>query len=278
MRKILAATDLSGRADRATARAMQLARQHGAELDLLCVIDGELPDNFIRSLEQEAERQLAEAAAEAARQEVRASPMIVAGRVHAEILRAARDTAADLIVLGTHRDDKFSDLFLGATVERVIRQGHAPVLVVRDRATSPYGDVLVAVDFSVCSRLALSFALRAAPDASFRLIHAYETPFPAFLPSEDDTKEWREDRRRAFERFLEEELGKLTDGAERRTKPILSRGDVVDAISREIADRKPELLVLGTHGRSGFGQALIGSVAKSFLGAPPCDVLAVRAG
>jgi nucleotide-binding universal stress UspA family protein len=278
MQKIVTATDFSGRADRAMARAMQLARQHDAALDLLCVIDGDLPENFIRTLREEAERHLAEAVAEAARQGVRAAPAVVAGRPYAEILRAAREGAADLIVLGTHRDDRFSDLFLGTTVERVIRHGHAPVLVVRDPATAAYGDVLVAVDFSVCSRLALNFALRAAPDAAFRLLHAYETPFPAFLPSEDDAREWQEGRRRDFEQFLEAELAKLTDGADRRTQAILSRGDAVGAITKEVADRKPELLVLGTHGRSSFGRAVIGGVARIFLCAPPCDVLAVRAG
>ena len=278
MRTIVIATDLSGRADRAMARGMQLAGQHGANVNLLCVLDEDLPANFVESLERDAQRHLGEAAAEAERLGLRATQTLVAGRPHAEILRAAQRSEADLVVLGTHRDDKFSDMLLGTTVERVIRHGDAPVLVVRDRPAGPYRDVLVAVDFSLCSRFALNFALRTAPEASFRLLHAYETPFPAFLSSEDDAKQWREERRGAFQSFVEEELRKMAGEAAPRTKTILAKGDVIGEISREVSTQKPELLVLGTHGRSGLGQAVIGSVARGFLCAPPCDVLAVKAG
>jgi nucleotide-binding universal stress UspA family protein len=43
-----------------------------------------------------------------------------------------------------------------------------------------------------------------------------------------------------------------------------------------IAAHSPDLLVVGTHGRSGLGRALLGSVAETLLAHATCDVLAVR--
>ncbi|MBL0952841.1 MAG: universal stress protein, partial [Pseudomonas sp.] len=40
--------------------------------------------------------------------------------------------------------------------------------------------------------------------------------------------------------------------------------------------RRSELLVLGSHGRSAFSQALLGSLAQHFLHKAPCDVFVVR--
>jgi len=50
-----------------------------------------------------------------------------------------------------------------------------------------------------------------------------------------------------------------------------------NGITGAVADIKPDLLAIGTHGRSGVARAMLGSVAASLLAAPPCDILVVRA-
>ena len=52
---------------------------------------------------------------------------------------------------------------------------------------------------------------------------------------------------------------------------------MVDTITRAVERFAPDLLVVGTHGRTGVAHALLGSVAGTLLADPPVDVLAVRA-
>lgn len=58
---------------------------------------------------------------------------------------------------------------------------------------------------------------------------------------------------------------------------VMLEGTVRKVISQEIQRLRPELLVLGTHGRTGVAHAFLGSVAEDLLSDAPCDVLAVKA-
>ena len=75
------------------------------------------------------------------------------------ILRAAADVGADLIVMGSHRKQLLLDIFVGTTIERVIRKGPFPVLMVNNEAQRRYENVLAPVDLSDASVNALQVAL-----------------------------------------------------------------------------------------------------------------------
>jgi nucleotide-binding universal stress UspA family protein len=57
-----------------------------------------------------------------------------------------------------------------------------------------------------------------------------------------------------------------------RFKRVLSQGWAREVIRRELERLRPDLLVVGTHGRTGVSHALLGSVAEHLLSNPPCDV------
>ena len=57
----------------------------------------------------------------------------------------------------------------------------------------------------------------------------------------------------------------------------MQEGSAREVIHRQINQLKPDLLVVGTHGRTSIAHALLGSVAEDLLSQPPCDVLAVKA-
>src|SRR3546814_20885450 len=86
-----------------------------------------------------------------------------------------------MIVTGVARDELLSRMFLGDTVDRLIRKSPVPVLIVRDRAFEPYHTMLVATDFSESSRVALATAIRFFPDTGLSLFHAYDVPFAGYL-------------------------------------------------------------------------------------------------
>lgn len=145
--KTLAATDFSSRSQRALRRAGRLARELGSELTLVHVVDDDRPARLVELERREAERYLAElidALAELRGLDCRLA--VVTGDAFDGILRAAESSAADLIVMGVHRKQLLRDIFIGTTIERVIRAGRCPVLMVNNEAERPYRRVLAAVD------------------------------------------------------------------------------------------------------------------------------------
>ncbi|HET6518523.1 MAG TPA: universal stress protein [Geminicoccaceae bacterium] len=280
VKRLLAATDLSPRSDRALDRAARLARQWGAELTVLHVVDDDLPASLADRRRSEAELEirrhlaaLPDAGGSKAKVEV------VYGQGFAGIIRVAEEREADLVVLGTHRESGLRDIFVGTTVERVLRHGGRPVLLVRDRAPEPYRRVLIAVDFSVYSRRALEFAFRFAPDGEFHIVHAYDVPFSGLLGA-DPRGEPGKRQARSFQRMVSEEMDAFLagfGGAHPHVTRIVRQGAVTDIVAEEVASLRAQLLVVGTHGRTGVAHALLGSVAGSLMKRPPCDVLAVRA-
>lgn len=281
MKRLLFATDLSPRSDRAMDRALDLMDCHEASLAVLHVIDQDLPANAIEALRREANGVI-ESRINCLRAPLRerVSFMIATGTPEKRILEAAKEVEADLIVAGTHRKDFLGDLFLGTTVERVIRYGEGPVLVVRDRVQAPYRRVLVATDFSVHSRKSLEFALQLVPQGAFHLVHAFDVPYGGFITGQNVREQAAEKHRWQMDEMLGDELktflATLPSPAP-SIEPILRQGSVREVISQQIEKLQPDLLVVGTHGRTGVAHAFLGSVAEDLLSDPPCDVLAFKA-
>ena len=281
MKRLLFATDLSPRSDRAMDRALDLMAGDDARLSILYVIDEDLPANAIEPLRREAVKAIeSRLNCLSAPLKGRISFRIETGTPEMRILEVAEEEAAELIIAGTHRKDFLGDLFLGTTVERVIRYGEGPVLVVRDRFQAPYRRILVGTDFSVHSRRALEFALQMVPQGTFHLLHAFDVPYGGFLTGQDVRQQTAENHRQQMDRMLGEELtaflATLRSPAP-EIEPILRQGSVQEVIMQQIEELHPDLLVVGTHGRTGIAHAFLGSVAEGLLSSPPCDVLAFKA-
>src|SRR6476619_2517614 len=138
MKRLLIATDLSPRSELALARALRLVRQHGAELRVCHVVDDALPAHLAEAQKIAAESILQERI-QALDGDAMASVslVVVTGKPFAKILQEAIEWLAELIVLGVHRGGA-EGMFRGSTAERVIREGHHPVLVVRRAADADY--------------------------------------------------------------------------------------------------------------------------------------------
>ncbi|MBO6562428.1 MAG: universal stress protein [Nisaea sp.] len=282
MQNLLMATDLSARSERALARAIGIARDHGATLTVVHVVDEDLPDSVRAALESGARQIVGDQIANLAPAGTgpKVSLEVVTGRPHREILALAEKTASSVIVLGVHREDAFADIFRSTTAERILRASAVPTLLVKDPADAPYRKAMVGVDFSVYSRRAIEFAAGFAPGAAFHLVHAYDIPFKGFVGEDEDRGRIGKEHHDTLQRLIDEEmktlLSTLPSGAPTLT-PVMAEGSVRQVLRQQAERLKPDLLVLGTHGRTGAGRAILGSVAEDFLGNPPCDLLAVKA-
>ena len=139
---ILAPTDFSDTSAVAVTYATALAEAFEARLRLLHVVtppalnsgglelSGYSLPSLIDKLEQAAETRMKTLAAEAAPR-VSVTRAARVGQPFVEILRYAREHAADLIVIGTHGRGPIEHLLLGSVAEQVVRASTCPVLTVR---------------------------------------------------------------------------------------------------------------------------------------------------
>lgn len=283
--RILVPTDFSRASDAALAHARMLAGSTGATVHLLHVVD----NSFLATVLADP-RDYESAAYEKLQQRLSGeSPggILVVERSEAPadpITRYARAHHIDLIVMGTHGRGRVAHLLLGSVAEKVARTAPCPVLTMRETPRTPGGRrprILVPTDFSPCSDAALGCAKRMAAKmgGSVCLLHVIDHPasgvtFGSELcaPESLAARQDRTDNARI-------ELGRrmLADSRSR----IVTTGDIVFGasaamISAYAADHAFDMIVMGTHGRSGIAHLLMGSVAETVIRTAPCPVLTVK--
>lgn len=142
--------------------------------------------------------------------------------------------------------------------------------------------IVVPTDFSVTSDAAIEYAKALAErfGASLHLIHVFEDPYMSVAFATDLYVQPLTETRDALRIDAEARLRKqfhAIDGW-----GVDGTADVIDGVPAQAivdyADRLgADLIVMGTHGRSGFAHLMLGSVAERVLRTAPCPVLTVRA-
>jgi nucleotide-binding universal stress UspA family protein len=278
--KVLVGIDLTERSRNAFARAVELGQRAGTGLLLAHVTSDALPSQVATAHDTYAREVLDDLVARARSEGVASvEALLVRGRDYETLIEEARKAEADVIVIGTHRPSNLVQDMLGTTADRVLRLGNVPVLLVRAKPADRYGKILVAVDFSPASRRALETAVRWFPDARIVAVTAYGTTRRSLLESDRDAREGAaETRRLALKGFLDEirqGIGPQYSAAIAGIVPVVARGWAEDVILGAAQEHDPDLIVVGTHARSGLQHAVLGSVAEWVLTEAPCDVLAV---
>lgn len=297
-RSILVAADFSDSSRQAFHAACALAREDKTRIFVLHVLDprsaeqGQGIEPAAHALAPTAENGLREAVKERLRREyapshpVDAEYRVAAGAPADAILRTSDELGCDLIVLGTHGRTALRRLLAGSVAETVLRHGRCPVLVLRttgrpatretraEEATGlGIGCILHPTDFSAASEPALRVARNLARDQGARLVLLHVIPvevFPSEVPPMPiDLAPYRTE---LGMRQAQLEGPDLKGSVE----SILREGDVADQVLQTAAEVHCDLIVMGTHGRSGVGRVLMGSAAEAVLRRSRCPVLAVR--
>lgn len=277
-RRVLLATDLSARCDRALDRAAQLAGEWQAELIALNVLDPTMsPDQALawargvsdEALQATAQQQLArDLAASRAQADLR----IVRDPDPAGAIRdLARSSGSDLVVTGVSRNPMLGRMLLGSTVEQLARSLPVPLLVVRNRPLGAYRNIVVATDFSASSRHALLAAAGSFPARELRLYHAHspamaglsDAPLHADLRLDDEHRECAD--------FIA--ASGLPPDVGLRT--VIEAGPVESMLGTYVRRHDIDLVVAGSHGRGGVMSLLLGSTTARLLQWLPCDTMVV---
>jgi universal stress protein E len=279
--QILAATDFSTRSNRAVRQAGLLAQSGGTQVHVVHVVDDDQPESLVRMETREAERTLAEQVdAMPELRGVAVRSMVVTGDPFDGILRTAATLGADLIVMGSHRKQLLLDIFVGTTIERVIRKGTFPVLMVNNEAQRTYDRIVASVDLTDASANALRAAMATGlvDEQRATLLHAFDAPAKGKLSiamvEQDSIEAYVASERQRAAGELAAFASALGGG---RWPLRLEQGRPMDVISDVVSKMRPDLLVMGTHGPSGLLKALIGSVTEEALRSLDVDILAVPA-
>ncbi len=282
---ILAATDLSAPANNAVWRAAQLAKQHGARLRIVYVVN---PTEFLRVREwlvpsvdldlkaAEGRERLRKLAADVGRLHgVVAELELRTGDTFQELHRAA--TRADLLVVGQRRRNPLIELVLGRTAQRLVEASRRPVLVVRQAAVGSYRRILVPIDLTPASDAAAVVAAALAPDIDLQIFHAFAWPGEAVMREADVRESVIRDARAREEAGLiarmRRSMARLGLDS-RRMSFALGRGSPVVATLRQAQALGADVLVATKHRRSRVGATVLGRVNSLLLRAR-CDMLIV---
>ena len=280
-RTLLLATDLTPACDRAFDRAVQLARQWGAHLTVVHVV--ETGDREVIGVS----RRTSSASSEMARllETVRAqdnlqiSHHLSFGKAAEALLSLAREMKCDLLITGLAHAKSLGEKFIGSTVEHLVREAQVPVLSVRRRAYQPYKSIAVCIDFSEPSRHALDRALALFPDCRFTAVHAYNIGVVGMVGPDSTVAEYEEKQQVDIQALMQGAMNKLLAGSG-GNHPVLQshfgHGDPDAVMKSFVESEAPDLIVVGTHGRTGLRRALIGSVAARILETVPSDVMAIH--
>lgn len=143
IRKILVPTDFSQNSLRALDYAVGLAERYAAEIVVVHVLElpiypamsfgsGSISLPALQEEMREAVNAQLARVMEEHLADTRATSILREGTAFVEIIEAAREQNADMIVLGTQGNSAFKQLLLGSTAERVVRKAPCPVLTIRD--------------------------------------------------------------------------------------------------------------------------------------------------
>jgi nucleotide-binding universal stress UspA family protein len=202
------------------------------------------------------------------------------GSVYQQIVQRAEDWNADLIVVGTHGRSGLKRILLGSVADQVVRAAHCQVLVAR---APREGAVLAATDLTDPALPAIEAAVAEAARRGRKLVvmHAMESPregdaamgLLGALPALD-TPDTRAARRSLASQIINTALTRLHAKAE----VVIAEESALEETMRLAESLPAELIVVGTHGRTGLARVVLGSRASSVIENAPCSVLVTRQG
>lgn len=270
-RTILLATDLTPRCDRAAERAVRLAEEWNAQLHVVTVLDAKegigdedtSDDRLVARTRARIEQSLGDGG--------KALIHVLHGPEDRTITDLAAKVGASLIVTGPSGGRWFGQTLLGGTIRSLMRTARAPVLLVKAPVLRRYRRVVVSMDLSDASRAPVEAAFRLfGRGASLSVFHAFRTPYRLLIDNID-----------AYEAGLREGVtSEIRDALTAWSVPqvddlpiIALQGDAATQLA-ELAQRQDiDVVVTGTHGRTGLMNLMLGSVAEAIVEAVACDVL-----
>lgn len=280
---ILVPTDGSEPAERAGDDAIALADRFDASIHAIHVV---ARDEYPERVEAEATaeltrhgeasvRAIADRAADAG---VEATTAVIetAEPIHAEIGEYVTGNGIDLVVMGTHGRTGLDRLLLGSVAERTLRSVPVPVLTVHEDTEfdGEFERVLAPTDGSDTANAAADHAIEfaTATGAALHVVHSVDL---ASVPNEYGTGSIMDALEESGRRAVDEVIERAEESGVRSVEASILTGTPARGIVDYATERDVDLIVMGTHGRSGLERYLLGSVTEKVVRLAEQPVLSI---
>jgi nucleotide-binding universal stress UspA family protein len=283
--QILFPTDGSDGAAMVFDHVLDIAAAHDATVHILFAADvTEVSTTVIRGelidvLEEEGEEIVSEAASRAAKRDVDTFTEVRQGEPDNAVVGYADTHDIDLVVMPTHGRRGLKRFLLGSTTERVVRRAEVPVLTIKpddEVPEYPYRNVLVPTDGSDCANQALSVGIDVAnaEGAPLHLLSVISIESLGLDVRSEMQLTALEERASG----VVEDASDIADdsGVDSVSTAVEQGGSVHRTILSYVDDHDIDLIVAGTHGRTGLNRYVLGSVTEYLIRTSPVPVLTVR--
>jgi len=284
--KLLLATDGSQFSEGAIREAIRLAKKCSSKLSAITVIETNpeyetIAPQLLEKSEKAAREHLEAVKARAKKEGVDCGTSILEGEdSYHYISDEAAKNKISMIVMGRRGRTGLKRLVMGSTTARVI--GHAPcnVLIVPRAAQVEFKSIVVATDGSKYSTAAASEAIGIAKKNKSALTVIAVVPAEFLTPTDVDFS--MAQRELIVEKDMheaEKNAKAIKDAAIKEgvsVQAFVMSGKPAEAITQTAQEKKADLIVLGSHGRSGLEKLLMGSVTERVIVSSPCAVLVVK--
>jgi nucleotide-binding universal stress UspA family protein len=280
-KKILVAVDGSESSRNALLQAFRLAVEEKCWITVTSVIPpftGDLDLTGVKgdvraSLAKPCEEALREAEQLAREERVLIKTVCEEGETYERIIDLADGSNADVIVMGRRGLKKFDRALVGSVTARVIGHTQCDVLVVPAGSVLGWKKILVATDGSKFSSIAINKAIDFAKAYGGSLVVVSVVDVPTEFYAE--APQAVEDMVRKAKEYTAA-VREQAEAAGVKAETYVGEAETFEAIVKLAKDQAVNMIVVGSHGRTGLRRLLMGSVTEKVIGHATCPVLVAK--
>jgi len=279
-KKILVAVDGSESSKNALRQAIKLANEEKCWITVISVIppyEGDLEligvSHVREAMREPWERALSEAEKIAEKEKALIKTLCEEGEAYERIIDLADAENFDVIVMGRRGLRKIQRALIGSVTARVIGYSHRDVLVVPRNTTIGWKRILLPTDGSKYSE--------AATEKAIDFAKSYGGEIKA-VSAVDVTEEFMTQAPAAVESLIKkaketvEDVKKKANSEGVKAEGIVQEGEAYIVITDLAKKENADIIIMGSHGRTGLKRLLMGSVTEGVIGHSPCPVLVVK--
>jgi nucleotide-binding universal stress UspA family protein len=279
-RKILVAVDGSESGRNALHQAFTLANEEKCWITVTAVVppyEGEIETTGVRDLQAAMRKPCDDALAEveklAKTERMLVKTVCEEGEVHERIVDLADAENCDVIVMGRRGLRRIERALIGSVTARVIGHTQRDVLVVPKGAVIGWKTIVLATDGSRYSAAAAerAIAFARAYGGVLKVVSVVDVPTEFYAEAPAAV----EDMVRKAKAYVAD-VKKQAEAAGVRAETFVGEAEAFQAITNLAQEQKADMIVLGSHGRTGLRRLLMGSVTEKVIGYAPCPVLVVK--
>lgn len=279
-KKILVAVDGSESGNNALREAFKLANDEKCWITVTSVVppyEGDIDLTGVKdvrkAMQKPCEDALAEARKIAETERALIKTVCEEGETYERIVDLADAENCDVIVVGRRGRRHFERALVGSVTARVIGHTQRDVLVVPNNTALGWKKILVATDGSKYSAAAVDKAIAFAKSYGGGLVVVSVVDVPTEFYAE--APKAVEDMIRKAKEYTAA-VRKQAEAAGVKAETFIGEADAYQAIVKLAADQGVNMIVVGSHGRTGLRRLLMGSVTEKVIGHAPCPVLIVK--